>query len=260
MNVSSCWLTTTTTTTTMQVMTVELLLSALEACGVDNARIEVEGGHEIPVLDNSSLGWCIEVQVRGGARGGEVREGGQKRGGAGIRTLGLVESKFLTQKGQGRGEEGWCVCVCVKLGCCYWLACLVFPGLQAKEAAAAVPALLFFPASRVRHSCSCFLLLVCALMAVQPCRLLTVGLCRHLPPPHTTYTHIHTHTKDVVTISPCLPLSLIVVVLLVLLSPLQGAGLRPAPLRFTEEPPENMLPVAHRDVIMPSKAIAVRWL
>lgn len=44
-------------------MNVELLLSALEACGVDNARIEVEGGHEIPVLDNSSLGWCIEVQV-----------------------------------------------------------------------------------------------------------------------------------------------------------------------------------------------------
>jgi len=48
----------------LQVMNVELLLSALEACGVDNARIEVEGGHEIPVLDNSSLGWCVEVQVR----------------------------------------------------------------------------------------------------------------------------------------------------------------------------------------------------
>lgn len=44
-------------------MNVELLLSALEACGVDNARIEIEGGHEIPVLDNSALGWCIEVQV-----------------------------------------------------------------------------------------------------------------------------------------------------------------------------------------------------
>jgi UDP-3-O-acyl-N-acetylglucosamine deacetylase len=49
----------------LQVMNVELLLSALEACGVDNARIEIEGGHEIPVLDNSALGWCIEVQVRG---------------------------------------------------------------------------------------------------------------------------------------------------------------------------------------------------
>eukprot|EP00775_Hariotina_reticulata_P013610 gene13610-13735_t len=43
----------------------ELLLAALEASGVDNARIEVEGGHEIPVLDNSALPWCIEVQVAG---------------------------------------------------------------------------------------------------------------------------------------------------------------------------------------------------
>lgn len=48
-----------------QVMTVELLLSALEACGVDNARIELEGGNEIPVLDNSALGWCVEIQVGG---------------------------------------------------------------------------------------------------------------------------------------------------------------------------------------------------
>lgn len=48
-----------------RVMNVELLLSALEACGVDNARIEIEGGHEIPVLDNSALGWCIEIQVAG---------------------------------------------------------------------------------------------------------------------------------------------------------------------------------------------------
>lgn len=48
----------------LQVLSVELLLAALEACGVDNARIEVEGGHEIPVLDNSALGWCVEVQVR----------------------------------------------------------------------------------------------------------------------------------------------------------------------------------------------------
>lgn len=55
----------------LQVMSVELLLSALEACGVDNARIEIEGGHEIPVLDNSALGWCVEIQVRHnkGARG-----------------------------------------------------------------------------------------------------------------------------------------------------------------------------------------------
>jgi UDP-3-O-acyl-N-acetylglucosamine deacetylase len=47
----------------LQVMNVELLLAALETCGVDNCRIEIEGGHEIPVLDNSALGWCIEVQV-----------------------------------------------------------------------------------------------------------------------------------------------------------------------------------------------------
>ncbi|KAF8058327.1 lpxC [Scenedesmus sp. PABB004] len=45
-----------------RVMTVELLLAALEASGVDNARIEIEGGHEVPVLDNSALGWCIDIQ------------------------------------------------------------------------------------------------------------------------------------------------------------------------------------------------------
>jgi hypothetical protein len=28
-------------------------------------RIEIEGGHEIPVLDNSALGWCIDIQVAG---------------------------------------------------------------------------------------------------------------------------------------------------------------------------------------------------
>jgi len=47
------------------VLSVELLLSALEACGVDNARIEIEGGPEIPVLDGSSLGWALEVQQAG---------------------------------------------------------------------------------------------------------------------------------------------------------------------------------------------------
>jgi UDP-3-O-acyl-N-acetylglucosamine deacetylase len=30
-----------------RVLGVEFLLAALEACGVDNARIEVEGGHEV---------------------------------------------------------------------------------------------------------------------------------------------------------------------------------------------------------------------
>eukprot|EP00879_Flechtneria_rotunda_P013901 GHRR01014518.1.p1 GENE.GHRR01014518.1~~GHRR01014518.1.p1 ORF type:complete len:330 (+),score=101.69 GHRR01014518.1:456-1445(+) len=48
-----------------RVMGVELLLAALEASGVDNARVEIEGGHEIPVLDNSALGWCIDIQCAG---------------------------------------------------------------------------------------------------------------------------------------------------------------------------------------------------
>jgi UDP-3-O-[3-hydroxymyristoyl] N-acetylglucosamine deacetylase len=43
----------------------QLLLSALEAMGVDNARIEIEGGCEVPVLDGSALGWALEVQFAG---------------------------------------------------------------------------------------------------------------------------------------------------------------------------------------------------
>lgn len=37
------------------VHTVEALLSALECCGVDNARIEIEGGGELPTLDGSAM-------------------------------------------------------------------------------------------------------------------------------------------------------------------------------------------------------------
>eukprot|EP00803_Ostreobium_quekettii_P000538 evm.model.scf_2108.3 EVM.evm.TU.scf_2108.3 scf_2108:18090-20197(-) len=44
---------------------VEHLLSALEACGVDNARIEVEGGPEVPVLDGSAMGWAQAIQEAG---------------------------------------------------------------------------------------------------------------------------------------------------------------------------------------------------
>ncbi len=44
---------------------VEMLLSALEACGVDNARIELEGGQEVPVLDGSALGWALHIQQAG---------------------------------------------------------------------------------------------------------------------------------------------------------------------------------------------------
>ncbi|KAG2485268.1 hypothetical protein HYH03_015943 [Edaphochlamys debaryana] len=50
---------------TMTVMTVEALLSALEACGVDNARIEVEGGDEVPTIDGSAEGWVERICASG---------------------------------------------------------------------------------------------------------------------------------------------------------------------------------------------------
>ncbi|KAK9847002.1 hypothetical protein WJX84_008281 [Apatococcus fuscideae] len=40
---------------------VQSILSALEACGIDNARIEIEGGCELPIIDGSPLGWCINI-------------------------------------------------------------------------------------------------------------------------------------------------------------------------------------------------------
>eukprot|EP00242_Pyramimonas_sp_CCMP2087_P011177 CAMPEP_0198210534 /NCGR_PEP_ID=MMETSP1445-20131203/20478_1 /TAXON_ID=36898 /ORGANISM="Pyramimonas sp., Strain CCMP2087" /LENGTH=465 /DNA_ID=CAMNT_0043884617 /DNA_START=58 /DNA_END=1452 /DNA_ORIENTATION=+ len=43
------------------VSTVEHLLSALEASGVDNARIEVEDGFELPILDGSADGWVSGI-------------------------------------------------------------------------------------------------------------------------------------------------------------------------------------------------------
>lgn len=49
----------------LEVSGVEHLLAALEACGVDNARIEIEGGSEVPVLDGSTVGWCVEVETAG---------------------------------------------------------------------------------------------------------------------------------------------------------------------------------------------------
>ena len=49
----------------LSLTSVEALLSALEACGVDNCRIEVEGGREVPVLDGSALGWVLEIQQSG---------------------------------------------------------------------------------------------------------------------------------------------------------------------------------------------------
>ena len=64
----------------LSILSPEALLSALEACGVDNARIEIEGGAdegddsgvqdigpmlEVPVVDGSALGWVLEIQKAG---------------------------------------------------------------------------------------------------------------------------------------------------------------------------------------------------
>jgi len=57
--------------------TVEHLLSALEASGVDNARIEVEGSGEIPILDGSAYQFCYDL-----ARVGLVPAEGAGAGGA----------------------------------------------------------------------------------------------------------------------------------------------------------------------------------
>ncbi|KAK8930814.1 putative UDP-3-O-[3-hydroxymyristoyl] N-acetylglucosamine deacetylase 1 [Platanthera zijinensis] len=43
------------------VRTVEHLLSALEACEVDNCRIVIEGGEEVPFLDGSAKGWVEAI-------------------------------------------------------------------------------------------------------------------------------------------------------------------------------------------------------
>lgn len=40
---------------------VEHILAALEACGVSNCRVEVEGGRELPVIDGSSSGWVSQI-------------------------------------------------------------------------------------------------------------------------------------------------------------------------------------------------------
>lgn len=48
-----------------RVHSVEALLSALECCGVDNARIEIEGGDELPVCDGSAAVWAMNVIIAG---------------------------------------------------------------------------------------------------------------------------------------------------------------------------------------------------
>ena len=58
--------------------TVEHLLSALEASGIDNVRIEVEGSGEIPILDGSAYQFCYEAArvglVPASAKGGSNAE------------------------------------------------------------------------------------------------------------------------------------------------------------------------------------------
>lgn len=62
-----------------RVQSVEHLLSALEACGIDNARIEIEGGPEVPVLDGSAFGWVREVSGVGVAEAFCMIDGEQER-------------------------------------------------------------------------------------------------------------------------------------------------------------------------------------
>ncbi|KAF7041664.1 hypothetical protein CFC21_051429 [Triticum aestivum] len=48
-----------------RVRTVEHLLSAMEALGVDNCRVEVSGGDEIPLLDGSAQEWVEAIRGAG---------------------------------------------------------------------------------------------------------------------------------------------------------------------------------------------------
>uniref|UniRef100_A0ACD5X1Z1 Uncharacterized protein n=1 Tax=Avena sativa TaxID=4498 RepID=A0ACD5X1Z1_AVESA len=59
-----------------RVRTVEHLLSAMEALGVDNCRIEVSSGDEIPLLDGSAQEWVEVIQGAGLCAAEDV--GGQK--------------------------------------------------------------------------------------------------------------------------------------------------------------------------------------
>merc|ERR1712224_432901 len=43
------------------VIGIEHLLAALQACGVDNCRIEMEGGREVPIIDGSAHGWTTLI-------------------------------------------------------------------------------------------------------------------------------------------------------------------------------------------------------
>lgn len=86
------------------VMSPEALLSALEACGVDNARIEVEGGSEVPVADGSALTWALEVQKAGvrsvGVSGGSG--GAEGAGEASRREFGKLTEMVTVMGGADR--------------------------------------------------------------------------------------------------------------------------------------------------------------
>ena len=105
------------------VMNPEALLSALEACGVDNARIEVEGGSEVPVADGSALTWALEVHKAGvtkcddaddgdtRARAGRVAgmvtvTGGANRPGAFVSFYPHEEGGEGEGEGESKGETG----------------------------------------------------------------------------------------------------------------------------------------------------------
>ncbi len=78
---------------------VELLLSALEACGVDNARIEVEGGYELPVLDGSCLGWALSIQQAGLRPAPRKGQGDPQQGGALTGKLVMRPMEVITVSG-----------------------------------------------------------------------------------------------------------------------------------------------------------------
>lgn len=60
------------------VSTVEHLLAALEACGVDNARVEAQGSGEMPILDGSAALW-VEAIAQAGVTAARGRRGGPPR-------------------------------------------------------------------------------------------------------------------------------------------------------------------------------------
>ncbi|GAB4813684.1 hypothetical protein N2152v2_000730 [Parachlorella kessleri] len=82
-----------------RVVGAEALLAALEACGVDNARIELEGGSEVPIVDGSALGWCIELQ-KAGVRPALEAAGGSAAGQQANRTAPSPMQPIVVQEGE----------------------------------------------------------------------------------------------------------------------------------------------------------------